>query len=225
MTKTITRELNTHKTLIKNNYEDLRNKILLLEQDAIEEKLNYNKSTDLHNINDSLEKSIEIKKQALANKNLFNDKKSLSKEPGDLLHSPEIISVNKSLENVNEEINKYIDQNSAANKRSFKGYLSKDEENEYDMYNNINDAFLNPHEDTREKILESDEEKISERDKSNEKLKSKSELIKNNKKDNKLGFNLIMPESIDNSAEIFISKEDFNKDSNNLDDKLILKYL
>lgn len=122
---------------------------------------------------------------------------------------------------MNEEINKYIDQNSAANKRSFKGYLSKDEENEYDMYNNINDAFLNPHEDTREKILESDEEKISERDKNNEKLKNKSELIKNNKKDNKLGFNLIMPESIDNSAEIFISKEDFNKDSNNLDDKLI----
>jgi hypothetical protein len=58
MAKTLTNELNKHKNLIKDNYEDLRNKILLIEQDALEYKINNrnHSETNKHkqNINDNL---------------------------------------------------------------------------------------------------------------------------------------------------------------------------
>lgn len=182
---------------------------MLIEQETLEYKLNLNDNSQMHNINDTLEKNIVVKKQLLANKQSINSPiRSSSPDCINVLTSPEMLSVNRSLDNVNVEINKLItDHNTEEYTRDFKGNLLKEKIDNYD--DDINNFYISL-EGTREKMSESDDEKIEEnfnKVKQLQKIKDINVKINGKKieENNKLGFKPIIVE--DQNSEIIISKE------------------
>lgn len=182
---------------------------MLVEQDTLAYKLNLKDNSEMHNINDTLEKNIVVKKQLLANRQSSNSPiRSSSPDCINVLASPEMLSVNRSLENVNVEINKLItDHTSEECTRDFKGNLLKEKIDNYD--DDINNFYISL-EGTREKMSESDDEKVEEnfnKVKQLKKIKDINVKINDKKieKNNKLGFQPIIVD--DQNSEITISKE------------------